>query len=59
MADVKGFIQAAPNTACSRLALRAEFQSFFRVVIVLRGARVMCRNRQAADAYVRHLKGQA
>jgi hypothetical protein len=45
--------QNAPNTACSRLALRAVFQGYFRVVIVIRGAGVVRRIRQAADAYVR------
>jgi hypothetical protein len=45
-----------PNTACSRLALRAVFQGYFRVVIIFRGARVMRRNRQAADAFVMPLE---
>jgi hypothetical protein len=38
-----------PNTACTRPPIRREFQSYFRVVIILRGARVMCRSRTAAD----------
>lgn len=40
------------NTACTRLSLRAEFQSYFRVVIVFRGASVVRRIRPAGDAYV-------
>ena len=47
---IKGQEKPRLTGACSRLALRAEFQSYFRVVIVFRGARVMRRNRQAADA---------
>jgi len=47
--------KSGPNIASSRLALRAEFQSYFRVVITFRGARVMRRNRQAAYADVRCL----
>jgi hypothetical protein len=30
--------QFAPNTACTRLPIRCEFQGYFRVVIIFRGA---------------------
>lgn len=45
-----------PNPACTRLALRAVFQSYFRVVIVIRGASAVRRNRPAGDAHVRPLR---
>ncbi len=32
-----------PTTACTRLALRYEFQGYFRVVIAVRGAGVLRR----------------
>ncbi len=42
----------APPTVTTRLALRAEFQCYFRVVIAFLGASAVRRNRQAGDASV-------
>jgi len=36
-------IRALPNTACTRPPIRFEFQGYSRVVIILRGAGVVCR----------------
>ncbi len=50
---LSGVMQARgvrPTSACSRLALRAVFQSYFRVVIAVRGVSAVRRNRQAAEA---------
>lgn len=34
---------ARPTSACSRPPIRREFQGYFRVVIVFRGANAVCR----------------
>ena len=48
-----GTEESGPNNACTRLALRAVFQGYFRVVIAFRGASAVRRNRPAGDAPVR------
>ena len=54
-AIIMGTEGSGPNNACTRLSLRAVFNSYFCVVIAFRGASAVRRNRPAGDAPVRRV----